>query len=98
MKWLHSTRLSYGFIIIGNKVVFFHINNVHGGEDHTLKTGDEATFIYDDYEKGAINVQFLPTLSDFPSTSEDKSSFAHRPQGQGSLSCVSLLHALNSGQ
>ncbi len=54
----------------GDKVVFFHVNNVHSGRDHTIKTGDEVTFIYDEYDKGAIDVQFLPTLSDFHTTSE----------------------------
>ncbi len=78
VKWFDSTWMSYGFIIMGNKVVSFHVNNARSGEDHTQKPGDEVTFIYDDYEKGAIDVQFLPTLSDFPSTSEDKSSFARR--------------------
>ncbi len=53
-----------------NKVVFFHIKNVRTGEDHALKPGDEVTFIPDEYDKEVIDVKFLPTLSDFPSTSD----------------------------
>ncbi len=53
-----------------NKVVFFHINNVRNGEDYALKPGDEVTFILDEYDKGVIDVKFLPTLSVFPSTSD----------------------------
>ncbi len=71
MKWFDSTRMSYGFITMDNKVVFFHVKNVHSGEDHTLKpAGDEVSFILDEYDKGVIDVQFLPTLSDFQSTSD----------------------------
>ncbi len=57
-----------GFIIMGNNVVFFQVKNVRGGEGHTLKPGDEVSFIYDDYDQGAMDVKFLPTLSDFQST------------------------------
>ncbi len=40
-----------------SKVVFFHVCNVHSEEGHTLKAGDDVTFNYDEYEKGAIDVQ-----------------------------------------
>ncbi len=69
MKWYDPIRMPYGFITMDNKVVFFHIKNVRTGEDHALKPGDEVTFIPDEYDKGVIDVKFLPTLSDFPSTS-----------------------------
>ncbi len=52
------------------KDVFFHIKNVRGGVDHVLKPGDEVSFIIDEYDKGVIDVQFLPTPSDFQSTSD----------------------------
>ncbi len=68
MKWLDSTRMPYGFITMGNNVGFFHVKNVHGGVDYTPKPGDEISFIYDDYDKGAMDVQVFPTLSNFPST------------------------------
>ncbi len=62
--------MSYGFITMDNKVVLFHVNNVRKGEDYTLKPGDEVSFILDEYDKGVIDVKFLPTLSVFPSTSD----------------------------
>ncbi len=68
VKWLDSTRMPYGFITMGNNVGFFHVKNVHGGEDYTPKPGDEVSFIYDEYEKGAMDVQVLPTLSNLPET------------------------------
>ncbi len=69
VKWFDSSRMSYGFIKTGNSVVFFHVKNVHGGGEHALKPGDEVSFIYDDYDQGAMDVQFLPIVSDFPTTS-----------------------------
>ncbi len=68
MKWLDSTRMSYGFITLGNNIGFFHVKYVRGGEGYTLKPGEEVSFIYDDYDQGAMDVQFLPTVTDFPST------------------------------
>ncbi len=53
-----------------NKVVFFHVKNIRSREDYTLKPGDEVSFILDEYDKGVIDVQLLPTLSVLPSTSE----------------------------
>ncbi len=70
VKWFDSTRMRYGFITMDNKDVFFHVNNVRIGKDYTLKQGDEVSFILDEYDKGVIDVQLLPTLSVFPSTSE----------------------------
>ncbi len=40
--------MSYGFITMDNKVVFFNVINVHG-EDYTLKIGDEVSFFLDEY-------------------------------------------------
>ncbi|MCP3664701.1 MAG: hypothetical protein GY696_19785 [Gammaproteobacteria bacterium] len=52
----------------GQQGCFFHVNNVRN-KDYTLKQGDEVSFILDEY-KEVIDVQLLPTLSVFPSTSE----------------------------
>ncbi len=70
VKWYEPTRMSYGFITMNSKDVFFHVKNVRIGKDHALKPGDEVSFILDEYDKGVIDVQLLPTLSVFPSTSE----------------------------
>ncbi|MCP3663718.1 MAG: cold shock domain-containing protein [Gammaproteobacteria bacterium] len=70
MKWFDSSKMSYGFITMDGKVVLFHVNNVRKGEDYAFKPGDEVTFILDEYDKGVIDVKFLPTLSVFPSTSD----------------------------
>ncbi len=60
--------MPYGFVTMGNNVGFFNVKNVHGGEDYTPKPGDEVSFIYDEYDKGAMDVQVLPALSNFQST------------------------------
>ncbi len=60
--------MPYGFVTMGNNVGFFHVKNVHGGEDYTPEPGDEVSFIYDEYDKGAMDVQVLPTSSNFQST------------------------------
>ncbi len=70
VKWYDPTRMSYGFINMDNKVVFFHVKNVRSGEDHALKPGDDVTFIFDEYDEGVIDVKPLPALSVFPSTSD----------------------------
>ncbi len=62
--------MRYGFTTMDNKDVFFHVNNVCIGKDYTLKQGDEVSFILDEYDKWVIDVQFLPSLSDFQSTSD----------------------------
>ncbi|MCP3668112.1 MAG: cold shock domain-containing protein [Gammaproteobacteria bacterium] len=69
VKWLDSSKMSYGFITMDGKVVFFQVNNVRKGEDYALKPGDEVTFILDEYNKGVIDVKYLPTLR----------PFSHRP-------------------
>ncbi len=69
VKWFDSSRMRYGFITMDNKDVFFHVDNVRIGKDHALKPGDEVSFILDEYNRGVIDVQFLPSLSDFQSTS-----------------------------
>ncbi len=70
VKWYDPTKMSYGFITMNSKDVFFHVKSVRGGVDHLLKPGDEVSFIIDEYDKGAIDVQFLPTLSDCQSSSD----------------------------
>ncbi len=70
VKWYDPTRMSYGFINMDNKMVFFHVKNVRSGEDHALKPGDDVTFIFDEYDEGVIDVKLLPALSVFPSTSD----------------------------
>ncbi len=70
VKWFDSSRMSYGFITMDSKVVFFHVNNIRKGENYVLIPGEEVTFILHDYDKGAIDVKFLPTLSVFPSISD----------------------------
>ncbi len=70
VKWFDPTRMRYGFISMNNKDVFFHVDNVRIGKDYSLKQGDEVSFILDEYDKGVIDVQLLPTLSVFTSTSE----------------------------
>ncbi len=64
MKWYDPTRMSYGFITMNGKDVFFHVTNVRSGMVDELKPGDEVSFIIDEYDKGVIDVQLLPTLSD----------------------------------
>ncbi len=72
VKWVNSTTMPYGFLTMGNNVGFFHVKNVHDGEDYTPKPGDEVSFLYDDYDEGAMDVQVLPTLSNFPLTPDEK--------------------------
>ncbi len=69
VKWFDPSMMSYGFIKTDINVVFFHVKNVHGGGEHALKPGDEVSFIDDDYDRGAMDVQFLPTVSDLSTTS-----------------------------
>ncbi len=52
MKWYGASRLQYEFIVMEgcSKDVFFHFNDVHSGEEFTLKDGDDVTFIFNDME------------------------------------------------
>ncbi len=68
VKWLDSTIMPYGFITMDGNVGFFHVMNVHGGVDYMPRPGDEISFFYDDYEKGAMDVRVLPTPTKFPCT------------------------------
>ncbi len=82
---------------MGNNVFFFHVKNVHTGEDHTLKPGDEVTFIHDEYDKGVIDIQFFPTLFEFPSTSETVAQ-VESPNLKGTTPKSRLRQVLNSAQ
>ncbi len=88
VKWYDPTRMSYGFITMHNKDVFFNIKNVRGGVDHVLQPGDEVSFLIDEYDKGVIDVQFLPTPSDFQSTSDVPMCEVESRQGDESWETV----------
>ncbi len=79
VKWLDPTIMPYGFITMDNNIGFFHVKNVHGGVDYIPKPGDEISFFYDEYEKGAMDVKVLPTLSNFPSTPDIPTQMEFHP-------------------
>ncbi len=62
VKWFDSSKMSYGFITMDGKVVFFHVNNVRNEGNYAPKPGDEVTFILDEYDRGVIDVKRLTCM------------------------------------
>ncbi len=65
VKWFDTSKMSYGFITMDDKVVFFHANNVHKERNYTPSPGDRVTFFLDEYDRGAIDIKRMTNVEIF---------------------------------